>query len=419
MHRFARITALLFSCSIFAALLVLMFVALGIGYGSFLVLLVLGATYGWMLFAFWHYRGCRQEEFVQVLVAAAEGQAPLAPALWAYLRDRPSGTLREAWLALLLFFVVPGYYWIWYGRSSYDRKVEQVALLLEDGYSLSEALDMTPGVASRTIRLAVALGEDTGQLALCLRAFRSPARSRLSTFWLEMVPRFAYPLVLLLVINGVLTFWLIYIVPKINRIFQDFRMTLPIETRRAMALGDLAIASSWFLGLAIPVLVTLFVLVLVSPGFRWYFPIVGGLYRRYVRSQMLQALAVLLQIGRPAPEALGQLAARGGLVGGARRNLEAVRWRVAQGEPLAESLCRGRVLPWAMVPLLRTAERVGNLPWALTQIADLLAERAARRVQRLGLVLFPVPVVGMGILVGVIVVGVFMPLITLIDGLTQ
>jgi hypothetical protein len=40
-------------------------------------------------------------------------------------------------------------------------------------------------------------------------------------------------------------------------------------------------------------------------------------------------------------------------------------------------------------------------------------------VQRYSLLLFPVPVVGMGVLVGVIVVGVFMPLIALIDGLAQ
>jgi type II secretory pathway component PulF len=419
MRRFGKVVALIFSCGFFAALVVAMFSLLGLGYGGLLLLLIIGAMYGWMLFAFWHYRGCRQEEFVQVLAAAAEAQAPLAPALWAYLRDRPTGGLYEFWVVLLLFFVVPGYYWIWYSGSSYDRKVEQVALLLEDGCPLHEALELVPGVASRATRLAVALGQDTGQLALCLRAFRSPARTRLATLWLELVPRFAYPLVLLCVVNGVLTFWMIYLLPKYRRIFADFRMGLPEETRRVVALGDWAFSYSWVLILAVLVLLGLVVLLLVSPAFRWYFPIVGRLYRAYVRGQVLQALAFLLQLGQTAPHALGVLAGNAGFVGGARRSLQAVRWRVEQGEPLAESLYRGSVLPRAMVPLLKAAERAGNLPWALTQLADLLAERAGRRVQRLGLVLFPVPVIGVGVLVGVIVLGVFMPLITLIDGLTQ
>src|SRR5262249_5292126 len=163
----------------------------------------------------------------------------------------PVGGLREALVSILLFFVVPGYYWIWYTGSSYDSKVAHLAELLEEGYSLQEALELTPGVASRSTRLAAALGERTGPLALCLSAFRTPARSQLATLGLEMVPRFAYPLVLLLAINGVLTFWMIYIAPKYKKIFFDFHRDLPVETERAMALGDFALTFSWVLTLVI------------------------------------------------------------------------------------------------------------------------------------------------------------------------
>jgi type II secretory pathway component PulF len=419
MGRFWSIVALVLSCAAYAAGLVLMLAYAGLGYPSLLLLLVLATLYGWMLFAFLHYRQARQEEFLQVLAAAAEAEAPLAPALWAYVRDRPRGVLREIWIAFLLFFVVPGYYWLWYRGHSYDRKVEHVAELLEEGWSLPEALKMTPGVASRETLLAVALGRDTGQLAGCLRALRSPARSRVATLWLEVVPRFGYPLFLLLVINGYLAFWMTFIAPRFERLFHDFNMSLPEETQWTLAVGHLALNYAWVLTVAVPFLILLLVLLLVSPSFRWYFPVVGRLYAWYVRSQVLQALAFLLQLGQPAPEALGVLAESGGLVRGARRRLLAVRRRVERGEPLADSLRWGKLLTPAMVPLLRSAERNGNLPWALAELADVLAQRLARRVHRLGLVFFPVPVVGVGVLVGVIAVGLFMPLISLMQGLAQ
>jgi type II secretory pathway component PulF len=417
--RFWRILILLGSCAGFALLLLLVLLSLGLSYASLLILLVLAAVYAWMLFATWHYRDCRQEEFLQVLAAAAEAEAPLASALWAYLRDRPRGGLRQVWVSLLLFFVVPGYYWLWSSGADFDGKVERVAELLEEGYALAEALERTPGVASRETRLAAVLGQNTGQLARCLRALRNPARNRLALLWLEMVPRFAYPLFLLLVIDGVLAFWTAYIAPKFQRIFFEFKMTLPVEAERALTLGNLALHLSWVLALVFPALVAVLVLLLVSPTFRWYFPIVGRFYRGYVSSRILQALSFLLQLGQPAPRALGLLAESGCFVGAVRRRLEAVRRRVEQGEPLADSLRDGKVLPRAMVPLLRSAERVGNLPWALAALADLLSQRAARRVQRLGLALFPLPVVGVGVLVGVIALGLFVPLITLIDGLAQ
>src|SRR5207247_5961545 len=75
----------------------------GLGYGALLLLLILAAVYAWVLFAFLHYRHSRQEEFLQVITAAAEAQAPLAPALCAYLVDPPHRRLREFWVALLLF----------------------------------------------------------------------------------------------------------------------------------------------------------------------------------------------------------------------------------------------------------------------------------------------------------------------------
>jgi type IV pilus assembly protein PilC len=171
--------------------------------------------------------------------------------------------------------------------------------------------------------------------------------------------------------------------------------------------------------LGIPLVVALLVLLLVSPAFRWYFPVVGHLYAGYLRTQVLQALAFLLRAGRPAPEALDTLAESDALVAGVRERLEEVCSRVEGGEPLADSLRWGRLLPRAMVPLLRTAERAGNLPWALGELADLLAQRSARRLQRLSLILFPVAIVGVGLLVGVMVLGIYMPLITLIDGLAQ
>src|SRR6266852_2729664 len=112
------------------------------------LLLVEGLVYGWMLLAYLRYRQGRQDEVLHVLSTAVESDAPLAPALWAYLDDRPHGWLREFWVATLLFFVVPGYYWIWHRRHSYDQKIASVAHQLEHGVSLPDALKRTPGAAS-------------------------------------------------------------------------------------------------------------------------------------------------------------------------------------------------------------------------------------------------------------------------------
>src|SRR5262249_7965048 len=158
----------------------------------------------------------RQDEVQQLLATTLAAQAPLPEALWAYLEDRPHGPLRELWVAFLLFFVLPGYYWIWYRRHSFDRKVALVAEMLEQGASLHHALRSTPGVASRETLLAVAVGQVTGQLAECLRAM---SQARLAPLWLELLPRVLYPLLLLCALSGILSFWDVYLFPRMQRIY--------------------------------------------------------------------------------------------------------------------------------------------------------------------------------------------------------
>src|SRR5262245_28754840 len=116
--------------------------------GIYLVLIVV-AFYGWVAFAFCHYRYLRQEEVFQLLKAAGEAQTPVAPALWAYLLDRPSHPWHDFWVALLQFFLLPGYYWAWHRQHAFDKKVERVAWALEAGFPLHRALREAPGVVSR------------------------------------------------------------------------------------------------------------------------------------------------------------------------------------------------------------------------------------------------------------------------------
>jgi type II secretory pathway component PulF len=386
------------------------------GVVPFYVLGVLGLFYGWMVYSFLVYRYGRQDELLHLLATVTESQAPLAPALRAYVHDRPHGPWRRAWVAGLLFFVVPGYYWVWHKRRSFDRKVVRLAGLLEEGASLEEALRATPGVASRETVLAVAVGQPAGRLA---QSLRGAAQGRLAAVLLEALPRLLYPLILLLFLSLIFGFWTIRLAPVMQRIFREFDMQLPWATEVLLGFrGDLP----FYIGglyLACMGLVALALLLYLSPTACWYCPGIGRLYRMNARSRVLRMLAVLFGAGQPAPEALGLLAGAGYFRGTAWRRLEAVRAAVEQGEPLADSLRRRGLLPRSMGPLVRAAERAHNLPWALAELGDQLARRLGRVGQRMSLALFPVAVFGVGLLFGFLVLGMFLPLIKLLEGLSR
>jgi type II secretory pathway component PulF len=158
---------------------------------------------------------------------------------------------------------------------------------------------------------------------------------------------------------------------------------------------------------------------IVSPTVRWYLPVFGRLYRWEVQGVVLRMLGALLDAGRPVPEALGLLGEAGDLPGVAQRRLRKARRVVERGEPLATALRRANLLPASMAPLVQTSERTRTLPWALTELGELLAGRAIRMARRVSLVVGPALVIAVGVLVGFIVVGTFMPLIQLLTRLAS
>jgi type II secretory pathway component PulF len=387
-----------------------------LGWGALPVLLLLIAAYSWVVFTYYHYRFVRQEELLHLIGTAAEAGSPIGPALWAFLDDRPASAVRELWVALSLSFVLPGYYWFWHRRHSFDRRLERVALLLESGAPLSTALWATPGVAAPETVLAAAVGESTGRLAVCLR---NAPRWRLATVWLETVPRLIYPLALLLFINASFCFLMIFIAPKFERIFYEFKMTLPETTQQLFSFGRSFVANGGGVVLGLVGLGCVVALLYFSATARWFCPGIGRLYRMHVQSRLLRMLGILLEVERPLPEALAMLADSGYFIGVGRRRLLAVRRAVEQGEPLAPTLRRYGLLPARMVALLQAAERARNLPWALGELGEYLAKRTAKIMRQASLAFFPLAVIGAGILVAIVALGYFLPLIKMLTELSK
>jgi len=373
--------------------------------------LVQVASIFWAVFTFYHYRYIRQEELLHVLKTATESQAPLAPALWAYVGDRPHSTWREFLVSMMLF---PVYYWSWHRWYSYDRKVEQLALILEGGAPLHLALHAVPGVASKEITLASAIGQASGQMASCLSEV---PRWQLASLWLDVIPRLLYPVILLFVASGLMIFQMLFVVPRFEKIFADLKVKLPELTEQYISFGRWVGRYGGVFGLIVLILFALFGLILFNSKVCWHFPVVGRIYRLRLQAGILKGLAILMKTGKPTPQAMDLLIESGYFPSVVCLKLEAVRKAIDQGQPLPENLCQNGLLPQSMVPLLQAAGRADNLPWALGELGESQAKRAVRLARRLVMAIFPISIMAIGLAVAAIALGMFLPLVELISEL--
>jgi type II secretory pathway component PulF len=169
-----------------------------------------------------------------------------------------------------------------------------------------------------------------------------------------------------------------------------------------------------------PLSFVLFTLAVLFAFIGWFprdLPLIWRVFRRYDGALVMRGMALAVRRNVPIPQALTLLKETYPLQQIALQ-LERAGERVTQGQDWCDSLRRTGLIGQADVAILSAAQRAGNLDWALEEMADSALRRQTHKLQTLIQLLFPVILLLLGGLVFFIVVGLFLPLISLIEGLT-
>ena len=100
-----------------------------------------------------------------------------------------------------------------------------------------------------------------------------------------------------------------------------------------------------------------------------------------------------------------------------RHRLESAEEKIRDGADWCETLLSLGLIRWADAEVLQAAQRVGNLRWAMEEMAASSVRRLSYRLQAVTSILFPIVLLAVGFLVMLFVVGMFWPLVTLINNL--
>lgn len=298
------------------------------------------------------------------------------------------------------------------------RRVNRLATMIDAGVPLPEAFARSPGLVPREVMPVVRIGCETGTLGPALRRFMSK-RDLNAPIWHTLACKIVYLCCLVPFFMPVVTFMMIRIAPEFSKIFQEFDCDLPPLTQAVFNAADLCAD----FGMPFVSLVMLFVCVAVffvllrySGWIQWNPPGVGRLLRRLDTAAILDALSLATDAGRPLGRAVATLASCYPQNSIRCRLFRASR-EIENGSDWCESLRREGLIKQADLAVLQAAARVGNLTWALREMADSNRRRLAYRLQTLVQLLFPPVILLFGAVVALFVVGFFVPLILLIQNL--
>ena len=279
------------------------------------------------------------------------------------------------------------------------------------GSSLSKAFEEYQAIFPEFYVHMVAAGEASGNLANVLGNMADFLESQAS-LRSKVRTSMIYPVFMVCVGFVVLSFLFAFVIPKITRIFKDTQSALPFITVVLIAASDIVQHYWWLLIGALAGAVfgfkrlreknRLFIdrLILRLPG-----NIPQSLYfGRFART-----LGFLLEGGLPVLRAL-ELGAKSMGNESLERKVNEAGKRVAEGARLSGSL---EGFPPVLLQLIATGERSGQLVPILKKAAASYEEEFSRRVQKALSYLEPTMILVMGLIVGLIVLAVLLPIFQL------
>jgi type IV pilus assembly protein PilC len=295
---------------------------------------------------------------------------------------------------------------------------------VESGSTLSEAFGKHPKCFDRLYVNMVKAGEAGGALEIILKRladFKEKAQSLKRRITGAMV----YPVVVILVAVSILTFIMIYIIPKFEKIFKDFNMTLPEMTQMLMATSRW-FAQYWYILPLFPLTFWLLIKLIrlsrtgnyaVDRVYLWI-PVIGPLIEKTVVARTTRTLGTLVASGVPILEALSIV--RETCTNAVfERMYQRVYESIREGDTIAQPLKESRLVDDMVINMIDVGEETGDLDTMLYKIADVYDEEVNVMVESLISLLEPLMIVFLGVVIGSIVIALFLPLIKLLEGLSK
>jgi type IV pilus assembly protein PilC len=300
---------------------------------------------------------------------------------------------------------------------------------VEGGTSLSESFAKHPAAFDRLYVKMVAAGEVGGVLDIILQRL-ADFMEKAQRLKRKIIGAAVYPAVVITVAIAIVTFIMLFIVPKFKEIFAEFGVEMPGLT---IFLID---TSSWLAGTkpgqTIPgwvflVLAPVLIFVIkfarkATPGraatdiILLYTPLVGSLISKSTIAKFTRTLGTLVNAGVPILEAIAITRDTcGNYV--FERALDKVHDSIREGETFADPLRAAKVCDSLVVNMIAVGEETGEIDAMLMKIADNYDDEVDVAVQSMVKLIEPLLMLFLGVVVGGIVVAMFLPLIAIIEKL--
>ena len=286
---------------------------------------------------------------------------------------------------------------------------------LESGRDLASSLARHPTIFTSLFISMVRVGESTGTLDNAfLRLCDYLGQDQDVQDRVKAALR--YPIIVVIMIAlavGVIT---VFVIPNFAPLFKILGNDIPWPTRVIMGASDLVVHHGVALVIGALLAATGINRYLATPAGRYSWdryklkiPVIGDLIRQSILSRVTRSLSISLEAGLPMIQALTLMSRSAGNEFLAERLLR-LRDAVERGDSLSRAATTSAIFPSLVLQMMMVGEESGELTRLLDEIAGFYQREVDYRLKNLTALIEPILIVGVGGMVLILALGVFLPM---------
>jgi len=293
--------------------------------------------------------------------------------------------------------------------------IQDLRVSLDGGRELSAAMRKHPQVFSFFYVSLVRVGELTGQLEnVFLRLYNHLDFERQIRDSIKAAVR--YPIFVIVAMAAAIVIVNIFVIPAFAKVYAGFKAQLPFLTKMLIGFSNFMV-ETWPLQIAAVIGLVFAFRAWIGTRrgkYQWdriklRIPIAGKIILKATLARFARSLALALQSGVPVVQALSTVAqvVDNDFIG---LRIEQMRDGVERGESVLRTAVAAGVFTPVVLQMIAVGDETGELDALMREVADLYERDVEYEVRTLSQQIEPILIVGLGILVLVLALGVFLPI---------
>lgn len=304
-------------------------------------------------------------------------------------------------------------------KEHIQHKYQQLLQQLEQGKTFSNAIKDTLNISDYEF-YSLKIGEETGSLSTILDDLANYYKKRIQQNQ-KIVSALTYPILIIIVSFFVLSFMLGFLVPMFADLYERFDGELPQITQLLISTSE-TVKTFWYVFLVFPI--SLFVFYYFSKknptinrlwfGILFSIPFFGKVFKKIFLSLFCNAMSLLLKSGVALTESI-QLAAKMIEVEQFQEDIQQLEKKVIFGTPLNKAMKEVTLFDSRIPALVKVGEETGSLSSIFQTLTEEFQQEVDYQSQLISTIIEPLIIITLGLIIGIILIALYMPIFNISD----